>query len=104
MVSAGLCLGEPKAGRRSRVVVLFSGPGPLPVRDTLLAAESVRLTAVRRMAPADRVRQAFELSEWARMLALTGLRQRHPACSELELVELLLGNRVVREVNPPTAK
>jgi len=73
------------------------------MRDTLLAAESIRLTIVRRMAPADRVRQALELSEWARMLALTGLRQRHPTCSERELVELLLGNRVVQEGNHQTA-
>lgn len=73
------------------------------MRDTLLAAESIRLTAVRRMTSADRIRQAFELSEWARMLALTGLRQRHPACSERELVDLLIGKRGVREGNHHTA-
>ena len=70
------------------------------MRDTLPSAESVRLTAIRRMAPAERVRQAFELSEWARNLALAGLRERHPACSEGELVALLLGARLGRAVHP----
>ena len=61
------------------------------MRDTPLVAESVRLAAVRRVAPAARVRQALELSEWARKLALAALQQRHPELDELELVELLLG-------------
>jgi hypothetical protein len=70
------------------------------MRDTQLAAESIRLTAIRRMTPAARVRQAFEFSEWARNLALAGLRERHPACSDFELVELLAGTRVARSASP----
>ena len=74
------------AGRTCCSALLF----PL-MRDTQLAAESIRLTAVRQLSPAARVRHALELSEWARSLALAGLRARHPACGEIELVELLLG-------------
>jgi hypothetical protein len=66
------------------------------MRDTLLAAQTIRLTAVRRMAPAERVRHALELSEWARGLALAGLRERHPGCSEVELVELGFASHVTR--------
>jgi hypothetical protein len=70
------------------------------MRDTEPGAENVRLMAIRRMAPAERVRQALELSEWARNLSLAGLRERHPDSSEFELVELLLGVRLVRAVHP----
>jgi hypothetical protein len=61
------------------------------MRDTHPSAENVRLTAIRRMAPAERVRQALELSEWARTLALAGLRARHPGCTEAELIIRLVG-------------
>jgi hypothetical protein len=70
------------------------------MRDTPLAAESIRLTAVRHTKPAVRVRQALELSEWARSLALTGLKERHPGFSEFELVELLLGTQLAPAANP----
>jgi hypothetical protein len=69
------------------------------MRDTQLEAEAMRLAAIRRMAPGARVRQSLEFSEWTRSLALAGLRQRHPECSELELVELLLGTRLVPRTN-----
>ena len=70
------------------------------MRDTHLAAEIVRLMAVRRMEPAARLRQAFELSEWARSLALAGLKERHPDCSEFELIEILLGTRLLPAASP----
>lgn len=84
----------------SPVVVLVSNLQPPLMRDTRLAAESIRLTAIRRMAPEARVRQALELSEWARSLALAGLRERHPAHSERELVELWLDTRMDRPASP----
>ena len=59
------------------------------MRDTEPAAESIRVTAVRRLPPAVRMRQALDLSEWARKLAMAGLRERHPASSDLELAERL---------------
>lgn len=66
-----------------------------PMRDTLLAAEQVRLAAVRRMEPADRLRQALDLSEFARRLALDGLRERHPDRTDLDLIEIVLARRLV---------
>ena len=66
--------------------------------DTTPAAEAVRLAAIRRLDPAARLRQAFELSEWARALALVRLRQVYPGRTELELVERLLGRSLVPRV------
>jgi hypothetical protein len=65
------------------------------MRDTSPAAEQVRVAAVRSLAPMERLRQAFELSEAMRELALARLRVTHPGCSELELVERLLGRTLV---------
>lgn len=73
------------------------------MRDTTPEAEQVRLAAIRRMAPAERVRLALMLSESVRGLALARLAEAHPGRSEIELVELLLG-RSLRPVGsrPPT--
>lgn len=70
--------------------------------DTTLAAEEVRLAAVRRLEPAERLRQAFELSEAVRRLALAGLRERHPERTDVELIEMLVGSRLVPTVTRPT--
>lgn len=51
--------------------------------------------AILRMEPAERVRQALELSEQVRALSLAGLRVRHPGCSTLQLVELLSGETLI---------
>lgn len=67
----------------------------IPLRDTTSAAEQVRLAAVRRMPPAERLRQAFDLSESVRRLALAGLRLRYPGRTDLELVERMLGTTLV---------
>lgn len=60
------------------------------MRDTTDAAELVRLTAVRAMDGASRLRQAIALSEEMRRLALAGLRTRHPDDTEQELVARLV--------------
>jgi hypothetical protein len=65
------------------------------MRDTTAEAERIRLAAIRAMKPGERLRQALELSESARHLALSALRHRHPGRSDLELVELSLGRRLV---------
>jgi len=65
------------------------------MHDTTPAADAVRLVAIRRMAPAERLRQAFALSESMRALGLARLRQAHPQASDLELVERLLGATLV---------
>ncbi len=63
--------------------------------DTTPTADAVRLAALRRMDPAERLRQAFALSEWARALALVRLRQVYPDQTELQLVERVLGRSLV---------
>jgi hypothetical protein len=65
------------------------------MRDTTPAAERIQLDAIRSMAPAERIRLAFDLSESVRRVALAGLRARHPDRTDLELVEMLLGRRLV---------
>ena len=68
------------------------------MRDTSAAAELVRFIAIRAMTPAERLRQAFDLSETARQLAIVGLRQRYPDLSDVELVELYAGHRILPDV------
>jgi hypothetical protein len=70
------------------------------MHDTSPDAETVRLAAIRRMEPAERLRQAFALSESVRALALARLRAVHPGRTDLELVELLLGTRLVPRAAP----
>ena len=72
------------------------------MRDTTVAAEQVRLAAIRAMPPAQRLRQAIELSERARAIALAAMRERHPGRSDLELVELLLGQQLIPAAARPT--
>ncbi len=62
-----------------------------PMRDTTPAAEQVRLDAIRRIEPVQRLMQALDLSESVRALALARLREQHTDRTELELVELLIG-------------
>ena len=73
------------------------------MHDTTPDAEQVRLEAIRRMGPAQRLAQALELSEFVRGLALTRLRELYPQRTDLELVELMLGERLVlpRPNGPP---
>jgi hypothetical protein len=61
------------------------------MHDTSPAAEAVRVAAIRRLEPTQRLVQALELSESVRALALARLRDLHRDRTELELVELLLG-------------
>ena len=80
-------------------------PGYLPyMRDTTDAAEAVRLAAVRRLTPAERLSQMFELSESMRQAALAGLRRRYPDSTDLELVERLLGQTIVPKGSRPTSE
>ena len=61
------------------------------MRDTTPEAEKIWLDAIRRMPPADRLRQALAFSEAMHRVTLAGLRRMHPGKSDLELVELALG-------------
>ena len=66
-----------------------------PSRDTTPAAERVRVAAIRAMSPSARLRQAFDWSESVRRLALSSLRKQHPDRSDIELVELIAGTRLL---------
>jgi len=66
-----------------------------PVRDTTADAEHMRVTAIRQVHPAQRLREALDLSESVRAFALAGLRTKHPGRSDLELVELMLDRALV---------
>ena len=57
--------------------------------DTSPDAESVRIAAVRRVTPIDRLRQALDLSDVMRRLAIARLRQTHPDHSDRQLASLL---------------
>lgn len=59
------------------------------MRDTTDEAEQVRLAAIRRMTPAQRLRQALDHSEAMRRVTLSALRRRYPECSDRELAERL---------------
>ncbi|MEO6066681.1 MAG: hypothetical protein ABJB33_06685 [Gemmatimonadota bacterium] len=61
------------------------------MRDTTPAAEQVRLEAIRRLDPIQRLAQALELSESMRAFALSRLRQVHADRTDLQLMELLAG-------------
>lgn len=50
----------------------------------------VYLRTLQRMTPEQRLAKAFELGEMGRELLRTGLRQRHPGCSDGELHALEL--------------
>ena len=63
--------------------------------DTRPEAVAIVREAVRRTAPAERVRQALLLSEQMRTLSLATLRRHHPGLSTLQLVELLSGETLI---------
>ena len=65
------------------------------MRDTSQEADAVRLAAIRRTDPVERMRQALAWSDSMRALAVAHLRQRHPSWSELEAVEHLLGQTLI---------
>ncbi len=64
--------------------------------DTSLAAERVRVDAIRSIAPIQRLVQALELSESVRALAIARLEILHADRTELELMELLVGAPLMR--------
>jgi hypothetical protein len=61
------------------------------MRETAPAAELVRLDAIRRIAPVQRLVRALELSESVRAIAISRLKELHAGRTELELMELLRG-------------
>ena len=72
--------------------------------DTDPAAHAVQIQAYRRMGPEARVALAARMSEDVRLLALQGIRARHPEYDEEQarraLFRLVLGDELVRAVWP----
>jgi hypothetical protein len=84
-------------------------PGLAPIiegvilsRDTDRRAERRQVEVWRRMSPAEKAALVTRATEDALMLALAGIRQRHPGASErecfLRLAEIRLGASLVRAV------
>ncbi len=61
------------------------------MRDTSPEADAVARAAIRRRPPVERMREALELSDALRALALRRLRREHPADSPIALAERLTG-------------
>ena len=57
-----------------------------PLSDTAPDVQDIQLEAYRRMSPPEKLARMAELCRTAYLLALAGLRQRHPAASEQELL------------------
>ena len=59
-------------------------------RDTSPSAAQLQEDIHRRFTPAERLRMAFEMSEFARSLSRAGLRKRRPELTEAELDDEML--------------
>ena len=64
------------------------------MHDTRTDAAAAVRAAIKQVAPIDRLREALVHSERMRELSVARLRARYPDRSTLELVELLLGERL----------
>jgi hypothetical protein len=75
------------------------------MHDTSPEAVAVVRAAVQRRPPVQRMRDALELSESLRALALARLRRQHPADSPIALAERLTGEslQLAARTGPPRA-
>ena len=75
--------------------------------DTSPMVERLQIDAWRRMSPAHKARTVDGLTRTAQVLALAGIRQRHPGASErecfLRLAVLKLGSGTTRRLYPDAA-
>ena len=67
------------------------------MRDTTAAIEAIQSELYRRMTFEQKARRVTELTAGACLLALAGLRQRHPGASEQELLLRLAALRLGAE-------
>jgi hypothetical protein len=78
-------------------------PETIPT-DTTLETFHVQIAVLRRMDPSRRLELACQLSDYARELSASGVRQRHPDYSDeqvrLAVIRLSLGEKLFREVYP----
>lgn len=72
------------------------------VSDTHPRMEALQIQLLRQADPTRKIRMLAQLNESVRLLAMTGLRSRHPQASEAELrymlACLLLGDELARKV------
>ena len=87
-----------------------SGSGPergVLSADSSPAVERLQIDAWRRMSPVDKARTVDGLTRTAQVLALAGIRRRHPGASErecfLRLAVLKLGSEATRRLYPDAA-
>ena len=75
--------------------------------DSSPAVERLQIDVWRRMSPVHKARTVDALTRTAHLLALAGIRKRHPGASErecfLRLAVLKLGSEAVRRVYPDAA-
>lgn len=73
----------------------------MAAQDTNRVASELQDEIYRRMKPADRLRIAMEMSEFARSLSRAGLRSRRPELTEAqlddEMIYQMYGIRVTRQ-------
>ena len=62
----------------------------MPPRDTTAEAQTIQTEIHRRLGPAERLRQAMEMSDALRRFAMAGIRLRHPEYSESEIAQALI--------------
>ena len=78
---------------------------PSLARDTSEDAEAVRIAIFRAMAPAQKIALVEDANHTARILALAGLRSRHPEATEKELhrrlFDLVLGPELAEKAYGP---
>lgn len=76
--------------------------------DTHPKMEALQIQLWRQASPTRKMNMLAQLNASARMLALTGLRQRFPQASEAELrrklADLLLGEELARKVYGETSR
>src|SRR5438128_2059180 len=84
----------------SSVTFLQSVGASMFAADTTAEAANVQIEIYRRMAPEQRLKQAFEMTEFARALSAAGVRARHPDYTErqvrLAVIRLTLGDELFR--------
>ena len=75
--------------------------------DSSPTVERLQIDAWRRMSPVDKARTVDELTRTVQVLALAGIRQRHPGASErecfLRLAVLKLGSEATMRLYPDAA-
>jgi len=72
--------------------------------DRTLEAARIQNATYQRMAPEQRLAQAFQMTAAARALSAAGIRQRHPDYTDRQvkvaLIRLTLGDELFRRVYP----